>query len=359
MFRYIVVLTLTLAALPAWAFNEDYQDGGWILRNSTSQDQTATGLRHMANSALQSGHPDGPFVAHLLQVQALPRGLGHAIDRLISTARTPTQMSPRAYRDAISPLLLEMVNLFQADGGDLDKVIKMAKSLAALDKAATSAGLPGIDKIISQTFGKSPMGGRIGKFFAALLEIGKTPDSPASLAELREQRKAKADALIGLLTPRMAPYGPLTAPVRDIMLWTAGSFDRSSQIMDLVSDAIRTGEFDDASYAEQRDGLYEHISRGPWDNETMREALLGWCSAIPQLGSFCTDVFREVKDLFNGPICGVINCDCDNVDKRLFYTEYRKQCLKYELEAQLKCAINQSVVQGCGFPYGPAASPKD
>ena len=358
MLRFFTALFLAAAPLPALAFNEDYDDGGRVVRQSTSQAATATGLRLMANAAVRSGQPDGRFVAYLLNLQALPRGLGDAFDVLMTTARTPARlMSPEAYSAALAPLLVEMANTFRASGGDLDEVIAMAQSLAELDKAATAAGLPGIEKIITETFGEGAAGPTMGKFFTALLKLGKDPNPEGATAEeFREMRKARADALITMLTPRLAPYAPLAPAVRDIIVWTGGSFDKSSQAMNLVTDAIRTGRFDEASFAVLRDQLYNHISRGPWDSGTMSDALLAWCTGIPELGRYCADVFREMKYRIKSAVCVAIDCDCDNV-VGVIPRIYREECRKYELEARMQCALVQQVVTGCRHPFGPAASP--
>lgn len=166
--------------------------------------------------------------------------------------------------------------------------------------------------------------------------------------------KARRDAFLDLFPALLTPYAQIVPLVRNQIQWTAGLFGGSSQAMDVVADAIRSGRFDAAAFAEVEGGMIGPFSRGPWGKEIFKDVVLGWCKTIPQFGRHCSDIWREIKYAINSRVCRAVDCDCDN-GQASFHRIYRAECLKHQLDARLDCAIAGKVVRGCAHPYGPAA----
>lgn len=356
-FVALMVAVFALWPVSSSAFNSEYERAAEILTGSRSQAETATGLRLMAQAAETSGAEYGPFAAQVLRIQALPRGLGNALDKLIKgISDTTTPLTPERYTEMLAPYLAEIVNHFEAGGTDVKALMRMGDALVRLDDTATKAGLPGFAKIVDATFGKTALGARVlGTLKAVMGVTGQGKKGLSREAALEEEMKRRQDALLALVPPSIMPYAPLVPMVTAVTRYSARIWDQSSQAMDLVSDAIRTGKFDDEKYAILREKMVETISRGPWDVATMKDSLLQWCQQMPELGRYCSEIFREVKYALNSKVCSAVNCDCENVQSS-FFSEYRNQCRAYELEAKLLCAAADKVVLGCRFPYGPGAT---
>lgn len=353
----VFLVFAVICAHPALAFNDLYEDGARIMQAATSQLQTAVGLRVMVDGALSSQDDNAPLVAHLLGSQATARALGYALPHAADTVRLSLPLTPESYRDALSPLLHELALLLEAPSENPEAVFRAAKAVAELDKAARDAGLPGVERLVTEAYGNAAAGAAMDKMFKSIISLGKSDTGSESLDELDKLRREKADALTSLLSPKIAPYAPLAPAVRDIVLWNARALDQSSAVLGLVEEAIRSGKFDNATYEVLREQLYSTITRGPWDTGTLTDALLGWCAQIPELGKYCADIFRQVKNLMNSAICAPIECDCDNVRGVVTYV-YREECRKHELDARMQCALAQDIVTGCRHPFGPAAWPK-
>lgn len=316
----------------------------------------AAAHRNMAAAALASGTKEGAFVSHVIRSAALAPGSGHALRNLGQRLREPGALtSSAAYSEAVGPLLLEITEAFELGAYDVDATIKLGEALLNLEDTAEKAGLPGMGDILNDMLGDSSAGTRAQVLLKALVGIGKSVQNGATAAALsKEAIKAQRDALLDLIPKSIMPYAPIVPLVRDQVQWTADMFDGSSRAMTFVGAAIRKGEFDSAEFSKIERDMIETISRGPWDNETFKDALVGWCNTIPKLGSYCGDIWRTVKYALTGSTCGAVACDCDNVQKS-FYDEYRKMCLAHELKARLECALADKVVSGCKHPFGPGA----
>lgn len=358
MFRIsLALMSLILWITPAGAFNDDYHRAAEIVIGARSQAETATGLRLMSNAALGADADYAPLVSKLLRVQAMPRGLGNAFDILMSTIRDRSQpLTPDRYAQALAPYLVELHELFSNGTADVDAILELGNALLKLDETATKAGLPGIEKIVEAAFGKSPSLGPVLDSLRAVMGLNKESKTGGSRAERLEAEMQNRQAVIEALVPKFAPYGFALPFVTAQLRWVGHGFDQSSRAMEFVGDTIRTGRFDEGRFNQLRDEINSSFSRGPWDLDTFLDGLTNACKSMPELGSYCSDIFRTIKNAFNSAECGPIDCDCDNVQSS-FFTEYRKQCMSHELEAKLLCVARREIVIGCRHPFGQAATP--
>ena len=357
--RVLIHVVLCLFPFASFAFDNDFDRHGADLRAATSQNMTAAALRGMADAAAASNDKNAALAAQALRVSALAPGLGHAFNELAAKLRAaPQPLTPQAYKDIVTPILREIIHNVDIGNVDTAAALRLGDQLLKLDKAATGAGLPGLAKVIDTLFGTSQTGGLAKNVFAAMMGVSTIDTDGLERSEaLEKAMRARTDAFTSIVPTPLVPSTLILPLATGVMRFTGHMFDHSSEAMGLVTKAIRTGRFDEDAFQKIRDKIINTASRGPWDNETFKDLLIGWCKQIPQMGKYCSDIYREVKYAMFSAACRPLDCDCDNVQSS-FYTQYRAQCQVYELEARLACAAAQTIILGCRFPFGPAASPK-
>ncbi len=356
MLRLLVVGLGLVFAGPAFAFNEAYDAAATRIQEARSQKANAAAHRDMAAAARASGTEEGRFVSYVIRSEALARGSGHAVNNLGAGLTAPGALtSSVAYAEALGPLLLEINEAFDMGAYDVDATVRLGEALLKLEETAKKNGLPGMSDILNDMLGDSSAGARAQILLKSLIGIGQSVKGGASATALsKEAIKAQRDAFLDLFPSSIMPYAPIVPLVRDQIQWTADLFDGSSRAMDIVTAAIRSGTFDAAAFAQVENDMITLFSRGPFGTETFKDVMLGWCKTIPELGKYCSDIWREMKYAINSKMCRAVACDCDNVQKS-FHWIYRAECLKHELQARLECAVAKKVVMGCLHPHGPAA----
>jgi len=175
----------------------------------------------------------------------------------------------------------------QDDGTLLaEAAIKLDDAIQNLDAIAAKAGLPSIGETIEKVSGVEGLGGKVTGTLERLAGAKLARDTP-SLAQMNaEQTKAYIDnyaTLTGL-------SGPGYIAIRDVLAWNNEMFGHSADVLDLVSDAMETGELDMEAY-EKIHAAITKISQGPWTTDTIKDMVKSVCSGIPGIGAFCDDVF--------------------------------------------------------------------
>jgi hypothetical protein len=134
-------------------------------------------------------------------------------------------------------------------------------------------------------------------------------------------------------------------------------YDASADGLNLVADAIETGQIDQSRLTEITDRL-NNLSRGPWGGDTAREFVRSWCGMLPALGGLCEELFDEIAELIEGPVCARINCDCANLAGGLLGAgPERVTCEINQQNLQALFQANNRI-EGVCDPGGPNAFPR-
>jgi hypothetical protein len=164
--------------------------------------------------------------------------------------------------------------------------------------------------------------------------------------------------VLGLLPAGASPAlsGPASVAFVDVMQWNANMYDASADGLNLVADAIETGQIDQTRLNEITERL-NNLSQGPWGGDTARDFVRSWCGLLPALGGLCEELFDEVAELIEGPVCARIDCDCANVGGGLLAGPDRVTCEINQADMRAFCEANNRI-EGVCEPGGPNAFPR-
>lgn len=160
--------------------------------------------------------------------------------------------------------------------------------------------------------------------------------------------------VLGLVTPGMSlPLaGPASVAFSDLMGWDASMFDKTTQGIDLLNNAIETGHLDQAKLAQLTQQIKTLAHQGPWGSSTAKSFLSKWMSNFPKLNKLLGALWPFDTNLQ----CHLINCDCSNVEAGLLTKPYEEECKQSE-ERITKMCQETGMISGTCNPGGPAAFP--
>ena len=238
----------------------------------------------------------------------------------------------------------------QADGTLLSETaIQLDDAISNLNAAAAKAGLPSIGETISQASGDVVAGAAVTDMLGKLANMAKVARGSSDLAKMTaDETKEYIDSMVGALPAGggVAISGPAFIAFRDSLAWNNEMFGQSTQALDLVANAIETGQFDHEAYNKISNRLNE-LSKGPWGSDTAKDMLKSLCKSIPVAGAWCDDLFKAVENLLGDVDCGAITCDCDNVGGGLMRGPLIVQCRLQEETLIAECRATQKVTSTC------------
>ncbi|MBW7860853.1 MAG: hypothetical protein H3C33_07100 [Rhodocyclaceae bacterium] len=193
---------------------------------------------------------------------------------------------------------------------------------------------------------------------ADLLKAVKAALGARDLASDPEADRARiVRDFIDMVPASAAPIltGPAVAAFADLQDWNGRMWDGATHGMDLVSEAMETGELDNDAYAALSAEIEDLARKGPWDSDTAAEALKKFAESLPFVGGLLKALWPE--DTVDE--CTVIDCDCGGItDWGILNGAMRDQCRATENALRAECAASGMVEGSCDpIAQGPGASP--
>lgn len=360
---FVVMISAAPAVADEWPAEAKMQmeAAGARLSAATMTAERVEALREI--EAIAAAYPDAPdarLTAALMSEKAtMEAGPGVMLDALGELAASGQITDVDTYA-AIAGPLLDSVAKMQENGTLLPEMaIQLDDAVQKLNSAAAKAGLPSVADAISQVTGDDKLGSAITDSLGRLANLAKVARESSDLAAMDEKAtKEYIDNLVSILPPGAGPAisGPAFVAFRDSLAWNNEMYGESTKALNLVADAIETGQFDHAAYNKIRDRLKE-LSKGPWGGDTAKDFFKKLCKSIPIAGAWCGDAFKLVEELISGVDCKAITCDCENVGGGLMRGPLIVQCLIQEQALIGECKATQKVTGSCqGDAKGPGAS---
>ena len=337
------------------------QAAGARLSAATTTADRVEALRRI--EAIAAAHPDAPdarLTAALMSEKAtMEAGPGVMLEALGELAASGQISDVKAFAGIAGPLLDAVAKMQQNNTLLPSMAIQLDEAVSKLNSAAGKAGLPSVADAISQTAGGEKLGSAITDSLGRLASLAKAARAAPDLAAMDEKAtKQFIDDFVGMLPPAAGPAigGPGFVVFRDSLAWNNQMFGESSKALDLVADAIETGQFDQQAYDKIRNRLDE-LSKGPWGGDTAKDFFKKLCKSIPIAGAWCDDAFELAEELISGVDCDAITCDCDHVGGGLMRGPLIVQCKIQEQELIGECQSTKKVTGACqGDAKGPRAS---
>ena len=357
--RLILLCLAALLFLPlsAQAFNHDYRAAGLRLTMATTDEARAKAMADMAKAASRSRAEGAELAVELLSQQSLALANDDAFQTFLSRVADPNTFSdPEAYGEAMTPLLRAMTRTMRPTLTDVNALIKLGDAIKQHDERAKAFGLPTFQDMAAKLANSGE--GTVGLILNGILAAAQFAKDREAGDRMTDAATRKAqDRIISLLPDSLAPFGPALPFARDQIRWTGRQFDRSSAAIDLVTEAMETGEFDTAAYEKIRVEMMRDFRRGPWDRGTYGDALVALCKKIGPLGTFCKDIFDALAPLWEPQHCKAIDCDCANVGGGILERTWYDECKRTEDWLIEECRRTEIIPGTCHNISGPAAIP--
>ena len=337
------------------------QRAGDRLSSATTTAERVDALREIG--AIAAEYPDATGAQTMASVfsqkatmEAGPSAMLGALEELASAGEIT---DVNAYGAIVGPLIDTVVKM-QADGTLLSETaIQLDDAISKLNSVAAKAGLPSVAEAITQASGDIVGGAAITDALGKLANFAKVARGAPDVAGMTaKETKAYLDSVVGSLPAGggVAISGPMYIAFRDSLAWNNEMFGQSAQALDLVANAIETGQFDHEAYNKIHDRLNE-LSKGPWGSDTAKDILKSLCKSLPVAGAWCDDLFKAVETLLSDVDCGAVTCDCDNVGGGLMRGPLIVQCKLQEDTLIAECRATQNVTSTCDAgAAGPGAN---
>ena len=348
-----LMLSTTLAIAQEWPNDAkmQMQAAGDRLGNAATTAERVSALREIG--AIAAAHPDAEgaqvMASVLGQKATMEAGPGAMLAALEELASAGEITDVEAYSSIVGPLIDTAVKM-QADGTLLpEAAIQMDDAISKLNGVAAKAGLPSVAEVISKASGDVISGAAATDLLSKLANFAKAARASPDLANMTaKETKEYLDSVVGSIPAGagVAISGPAFIAFRDSLAWNNEMFGQSAQALDLVANAIETGQFDHEAYNKIHDRLNE-LSKGPWGSDTAKDMLKSLCKSIPVAGAWCDDLFKAVEELLGDVDCGAITCDCENVGGGLMRGPLIVQCRLQEENLIGECRATQKVTGTC------------
>lgn len=142
---------------------------------------------------------------------------------------------------------------------------------------------------------------------------------------------------------------------KEKLVWDEKMYQASTEGLDIVSDAIETGQFDSARYEKVVAEIEALAKAGPWDGDNASEFLKEFMAEVPLIGPLVQALWSALEE--SGGICEAISCDCDNLDFGILTGPYRDECRAAEQALKDACRASGGQVQGSCHPTASGPNP--
>ncbi len=167
-------------------------------------------------------------------------------------------------------------------------VLSLSEAIATYDAAAEEAGLPSLRETALSLL---PEGIR-ERVSGVLDRIDQAAAFARDLADLaagdEEAARRVADGYFSIFPPNPALTGHQVA-ITDLLAWDARMYGASADALNVVANAIETGQVDTEALRQITDRL-NNLSRGPWGIETLQRLMRTFCGQLPVLADLCEAV---------------------------------------------------------------------
>ena len=360
---FVAMISAAPAVANEWPSEAKMQmeAAGTRLSAATTTAERVEALRQIETIA--AAHPDAPdarlTAALISEKVTMEAGPGVMLDALGELAASGQITDVETYAGIARPLLDSVAKMQENRTLLPSMAIQLDAAVQKLNAGAAKAGLPSVADAISQVAGDDKLGSAVTDSLGRLANLAKVARAAPDLAAMDEKAtKEFLDDWVGMLPAGAGPAisGPAFVVFRDSLAWNNEMYGESSKALDLVADAIETGQFDHEAYNKIRDRL-EDLSKGPWRGDTAKDFFKKLCKSIPIAGAWCDDAFKLAEELISGVDCDAVTCDCENVGGGLMRGPLIVQCKIQEQELISQCQATKKVTGSCqGDAKGPAAS---
>ncbi len=320
---------------------------------AASPAEAAERRRELARLLRNTGTGENTLIALLLEQRAdADTALADQLQALEKLGTGP--LTPESYQQTVALFLLSASDLFDTGYVSARRLARFNTVLAGLDKWAESLGLPKIDEIASETGG--PKAEKLLKMLVWAENLGNSLDDRGreeTAAHLDKRLKAFTD----LVPATLLPASTILPFVRGNIRWTRQMFDNSSEGLDIVRNAIASGQVDRARLEKLLE-QQRRLQKGPWGVPEVQQFFLDLCAKLPAIGPFCKDLFASAGDALSQPpaVCRKIDCNCDGIEAGLLTGPWRQQCRQEQADLLARC-VRDGAISGRCITAGPGAFP--
>lgn len=251
----------------------------------------------------------------------------------------------------ITPLLSTIGEMQENNTLLPEMAIQLDAAIKKLDVSAKKAGLPTLtESIIAQASGSTELANKITDSISKISSLAQMAQSTSNLKKMNEDATKKY--IEDNVYFSMLPPGARVV-FRDVLVYNNEMYGEATNALNLVSEAMETGRFNNKASAEIEKRL-NVLSKGPWSSSTVSDFFKDLCKKIPIAGEWCDDLF----EVFASVDCKSINCDCANVGGGLMRGPLIVQCKLHE-DGIISTCKEKNIIGSClSGVSGPAASPK-
>ena len=347
----------------------------------TAQQMSGTDHRRMeeAAAALGEGGTPGERIANYRTIQSilaaqgetggaalmghsasnieLQTGLSDALNAWANGA--PDPMSDRAIASYVRKVTEIAQARYESGTMTLAAAANLYDSISALDTTMRKAKIGKVSDLISSATG-DPKDGK--RFMDSLSWMKAAKVAVDTLGDFENAKREDVTKLAALYVSKMSGgvgklmQNPATHLAIDNVVWTREMFQASTEGMNIVADAIRTGHFDHERYAAVV-ATIQSLAKGPWDAGTAKRYLKELCKEITLLDGWCNDLFDAGDALLTAQDCEALTCDCGNLGGGMIAVLKKESCLIAQSNMQMACKADPANIQICDpGAKGPLAS---
>ncbi len=301
------------------------------------------------------------FLSHLPELDA-----AGSSDPVLAFATA--YLSSRLAGDAAVQLALQGVTYAQqkplTEAMFVDATVPFAEAMAASSQGITPTPLQlyqaGLGWNNISEIGKDLIGSQLPPETKTLIDNAiKTYKAGKALDDYVKGNDKDVSKIIGafvdLIPASVSPAfsGPAGVAFGDLMTWNAGMWNQTTQGIDLINDAMRTGQLDQDRLGQITQQLKLLAGQGPWGSDTARKMIANLLDSFPKLKALFNSLWPEQPK----SNCDLINCNCGAIEAGILTGGWRDACRQGEASLKAQCQASGVISGSCGDPAGPGAFP--
>ncbi len=296
MFRqFLLILLLPLSLAQAQSVggsrtSATLEDAGAMLET----DQRITALREILDLSARQEDPEllGILLRSEIAIEAGPHQVIEALD-LLAKADAVTD---REAFGAVSVALFGAIADLH-DGAYLtgDAAIALDEAIKRFEKTAADLGLPKISDMIAAATGDRAASARAEQSVSAIAtdaEEARGSQNAGSTGRAAEDEYT--ERLVDLAVSRLRPITTAVPYllVREKLAWDKEMWTETTNGLNIVSEAIETGQVDRTAYNRTKERLHVLANR-PWRGDAARDLAVKLCRSASGVGrgDWCDDAF--------------------------------------------------------------------
>jgi hypothetical protein len=335
-----------------------------VAAQDPTSSEIATLLEEVAEAiAFEQANPGSPSAydalrPHLLDLADLVPGLDFYV------VLADVEMASAESAEALKLAVARIENLAEQGAGSAEAAAvatQLVEALVASEDTAVKlpSSLEALGKELDQL---DALGVKVDVPGATILKDAiKLAKLALSAAEL-ENRDAEAlveftGNVADYLPPHLVPAlgGHALEAFKEKLVWDEKMYEASTEGLNIVSEAIETGQFDSERYEKLAAEIEALANAGPWDGDNASQFLKEFIAEVPLIGPLVNALWSAAEE--SESICDAISCDCDNLDFGILTGPYRDECRAAEQALKNACSASGGQIQGSCHPTASGPNP--